>query len=173
MTEHKRRIDVILNEEFLADSQTVDLDELHTRREMVLDVESELSYYRRLLHGRLDLLEFEMERRAGREHRSLIEALPEILGAGESGGGGQHRASLDIPDIPDVGRRPIDHVLDDAFTTRLSSLDESELGDLHAQIGTIESEISIRRRAVQEVDDALRAEVTSRYRSIAESLQAE
>jgi len=47
------------------------------------DLEGELSYYRRLLHGRLDLLNFELRRRSGEETRSLIEALPEILADGD------------------------------------------------------------------------------------------
>ena len=81
-TENRRRIDIINDNAFLADIGEVDLDMLRQRRALADAVETELSFYRRLLHGRMDLLAFEMRRRNGEETRSLIEALPEILGAG-------------------------------------------------------------------------------------------
>ena len=60
MTEQKRRrIDQIQDPAFLADLESVDLDELRQRRRMCGDLDTELSFYRRLLHGRMDLLAFE------------------------------------------------------------------------------------------------------------------
>ncbi|MGH3667653.1 MAG: hypothetical protein ACRDU7_05145 [Acidimicrobiia bacterium] len=76
MSEHRRRIDTVLEPDYLADISGADLDELRRRRETAEDVEAQISYYRRLLHGRVDLLNFELRRRSGQEERSLIEALP-------------------------------------------------------------------------------------------------
>jgi hypothetical protein len=81
-----RRLDQVLAPEFTADIEAFDLDELRRRRNLADEVETELSYYRRLLHGRMDLLAFEQRRRRGEELRSLIEALPEILVGRERGG---------------------------------------------------------------------------------------
>ena len=65
--------------EFSSDLDEVTLDELRRRRHLCDELDSELSYYRRMLHGRMDLLAFEIRRRSGEETRSLIEALDEIL----------------------------------------------------------------------------------------------
>ena len=56
--EHRRRIDRILDDEFLAGFESADLDSIRELRQMTDEVETELSYYRRLLHGRMDLLAF-------------------------------------------------------------------------------------------------------------------
>ncbi|MEX0789347.1 MAG: hypothetical protein WD178_01075, partial [Actinomycetota bacterium] len=75
----RRRIDQIQEPEFLTGLSSLPLKELRSRRDLADTVEIELSYYRRLLHGRMDLLAFEQRRRRGEETRSLIDALPEIL----------------------------------------------------------------------------------------------
>ena len=82
MTDRRRRIDTVLEPEYLEDLGTADLDDLKQRRDTAEDVEAQISYYRRLLHGRMDLLNFELRRRRGDEKRTLIEALPEILASG-------------------------------------------------------------------------------------------
>ena len=79
MTEHRRRIDIVLEPQYLDGLSELELEELRGRRATAEDVESQISYYRRLLHGRMDLLNFELRRRGGEEERSLLEALPEIL----------------------------------------------------------------------------------------------
>jgi hypothetical protein len=47
VTEHRRRIDLVLEPEYLADLSSVGLDELRERREAAEDVETQISYYRR------------------------------------------------------------------------------------------------------------------------------
>jgi hypothetical protein len=56
VSEHRRRIDTVLEPEYLSDIADVGLDELRERRESAEDVETQISYYRRLLHGRMDLI---------------------------------------------------------------------------------------------------------------------
>ena len=63
--EHRRRIDILLDPDYLTDLETVPLAELRDRRRMADEVETELSFYRRLLHGRIDLLAFEAQQGAG------------------------------------------------------------------------------------------------------------
>src|SRR5690606_36494878 len=56
VTEQKRRrIDIALSEGFSTDLGELSLEEVRSRRDMAEEVERELSYYRRLLHGRMDL----------------------------------------------------------------------------------------------------------------------
>lgn len=165
MEQHRRRIDNILSPEFTEDLIDLPLDELRHRRELANDVETELSYYRRLLHGRMDLLNFELSRRRGDETRSLIEALPEILAAGETTGGNLGRVRGEFyPELPDERRRPIDDVLEDDFLTRIADLSDEDLAEIQTTLADTEAEVSKSRRRVQDVFDVLHAQITGRYR---------
>lgn len=168
---HRRRIDIMLEPEFVSELEALDLDELRDRKRMADEVETELSYYRRLLHGRLDLLSFEERRRKGEEQRSLIEALPEVLGAGESGGSGRSRfPTVFAPDLPASRRRQIDQILGDDFLTRLPELSDEEIAQIRATLEEAEHDISTQRKAVQQVVDTLHAELLRRYKQGAADL---
>jgi hypothetical protein len=116
----------------------------------------------------MDLLAFELERRAGRETRSLIEALPDILADGERGGAPQllvpRTLPVDPPDIPEEGRRRIDHVLGDDFLAHLPDISDTDLEEIQGTLTAAERQISDQRRAVYEVLELLTAEVARRYR---------
>ncbi|MDX1691919.1 MAG: aerial mycelium formation protein [Acidimicrobiia bacterium] len=162
----RRRIDIVQDPEYVDDLGSVDIDELRARRRTCADLDTELSYYRRLLHGRMDLIGFEQRRRSGEEERSLLEALPEILAQGATANPGlpTRAVTVELPQLPEVGRRAVDHVLDDDFLTHLPGIPDDELEDLLGQVATVEAEISRQRKAVFEVYDLLQAELTRRYR---------
>lgn len=162
--EHRRRIDRILEEGFLDGLENTDLDSLRDLRKMTDEVETELSYYRRLLHGRMDLLSFEISRRSGEETRSLIEALPEILGSGERTGPLGRVPSVFSPDLPEERHRPVDKVLGDDFLTRMPELDEEELNEIQILLSETEERISDQRRSVQRIFDTIQGEITRRYK---------
>jgi hypothetical protein len=163
--EHRRRIDILLDPDFLVNLGEVGLAALRDRRRMADEVETELSFYRRLLHGRMDLLAFELNRRSGEETRSLIEALPEILGAGERAGGQQQRVPQVLaPDLPEERRRHIDRVLGDDFLSRLPECDTEELDQIQDVLAETEQEVSTSRKAVQHVFDSIQAEIMRRYK---------
>ena len=164
----RRRIDQVLDPEFLADIDEIDMDELRRRRQMAVDVEKELSYYRRLLHGRMDLLRFERRRRTGEESRSLIESLAEILSDPARGDGHDPRRTIldtDLPPMPETGRREVDAVLGDQVLTKLDSVDDDGLSAALEAVQAIEREISDKRHQVQQAADLLSAQIAERYRS--------
>ena len=164
-TENRRRIDIINDNAFLADIGEVDLDTLRQRRALADAVETELSFYRRLLHGRMDLLAFEMRRRNGEETRSLIEALPEILGAGESTSDSIGRVPTNLaPDLPDERRRHIDRVLDDDFLARMPSIGDEELNEIQSLLADTERDVSEKRKEAQYGFDAVQVEIMRRYK---------
>ena len=164
-TENRRRIDIIGDEEFLAELANLDLDEVRERRALSDGVETELSFYRRLLHGRMDLLAFEMRRRSGEETRSLIEALPEILAAGESTSDSTGRVPTNLaPDLPDERRRHIDRVLGDDFLARMPSIADGELSEIQSLLADTEREVSEQRKYVQLAFDTLQTEIMRRYK---------
>ncbi|HEU4917365.1 MAG TPA: aerial mycelium formation protein [Acidimicrobiia bacterium] len=167
MTEHRRRIDTVLEPGYLADLSEADLDDLRRRRELAEDVETQISYYRRLLHGRLDLLNFELRRRNGQEERTLIEALPEILATGMTVGAEPNLRHIEtMPPIPPTtGRRLIDKIMDDGILTQLPELTDEELAEAVDRLEEVEKELSVQRRQLHTVIDALQDEIIARYRS--------
>jgi len=167
MTQHRRRIDQAMDTEFTSALEDVPLDDLRQRRAMLDDLDTELSYYRRILHGRLDLLDFELRRRSGAENRSILEALPEILADSPSGKTTNpldKELSLDLPDLAGAGRREIDQALDDNFLARLPVLEDKDLTRIRDSLTTTESIVSDQRKAVYDAHDLITAELTRRYR---------
>jgi len=166
--EQRRRIDQVRDEAFTADLSAVTLDELRTRRAILDDLDTELSFYRRVLHGRMDLLSFELRRRSGEETRSLIEALPEILADAETmptgSDGAPRELEIAAPEFAGEGRRTIDQVLGDDFLAHLPTLDDSELERIQALLTEAEHDISSQRREVFEAYEVVTGELTRRYR---------
>ncbi len=163
----QRRIDTVLEPEYLADLGQIDLDELRSRRDTAEDVESQISYYRRLLHGRMDLLNFELRRRSGEEERSLLDALPEILASGMVLGGEPNLRHIEtMPPLPaTTGRRLIDRIMDDGILTQLPELTDAEVNEALERLGEVEGELSAQRKQLHVVIDALQNEIVARYRS--------
>jgi hypothetical protein len=167
VTEQRRRIDIVLDPEYLSDLAEASLEDLRGRRETAEDVETQISYYRRLLHGRLDLLDFERRRRSGEEQRTLIEALPEILATGMTSGAEPTLRHIEtMPPLPSTtGRRLIDKIMDDGILTQLPDLSDDELSEAIDRLEEVEQELSAQRRQLHAVIDSLQEEIIARYRS--------
>ena len=162
----RRRTDLAQSPEFTSGLEGLSLEELRSRRRTCADLDLELSYHRRLLQGRLDLIAFEVRRRAGEEQRSLLEALPEVLAGWAAGEAGlpERRVPVAIPDLAMQGRREVDQALADDFLARLPEMDDSELSAVQQRLAETEAEVSRQRRAVFEASDRLQAELVRRYR---------
>lgn len=162
----RRRIDQVQAPEFTSGLEDLSLEDLRVRRRVCADLDVELSYYRRLLQGRLDLLTFEVRRRAGEEQRSLLEALPEVLASWAAGEPGlpERRVAVDLPDLPAHGRRAVDQALEDDFLARLPEMSDEELAGVQHRLAEAEAEVSRQRRAVFEASDLIQAELVRRYR---------
>lgn len=167
MNDKRRRIDIVLEPEYLDNLSRLDLEELRQRRHTAEDVESQISYYRRLLHGRMDLLNFELRRRGGEEERTLLEALPEILASGMVFGGEPNLKHIEtMPPIPSkTGRRLIDKIMDDGVLTQLPDLSDDEVREAIDRLYEVETEMSNQRKQLHSVIDTLQNEIVERYRS--------
>jgi hypothetical protein len=167
VNDKRRRIDIVLEPEYLEGLGDVDLDEVRRRRDTAEDVEAQISYYRRLLHGRMDLLDFEMRRRNGKEERSILEALPEILAQGMVLGSEPNLKHIEtMPPIPSMtGRRLIDKIMDDGVLASLPELTDDEIGEAIERLREVEAQLSGQRRLLHQVIDTLQDEIVSRYRS--------
>src|SRR5436309_425067 len=107
----KRRIDRVLAEDFLERLHEVSLEELRTMRADAEQEETDLSYIRRLLQGRLDIMRAEQKRReGGPDAPSLIDLLPGILAddAGSRAPHGLGRHATVEPSRADMHRRHVE-----------------------------------------------------------------
>lgn len=164
MAQGNRRIDRVLAPEFVADLKQVPLDELRQRRHEAEQEETDLSYLRRLLQGRLDILRAELARRDGQE-TDLVQALPRILADDTSGGPrglGRHIAVE--PSRADAHRRHVEAIIADVDLSDPSSHDDASLRRVLDTLEAEEHKVSQSRREVQRVMDELTGEVTRRYR---------
>lgn len=163
MTRGNRRSDRILDPSYLDGIGGLDDDRVRAMREECEEEESVLSYERRLLHARLDILRAELERRAtGGSAKSLIDRLPEILTGGETP---THRGSfpkLDAPPVFEPPRRRIEKLVTDDTLLRLPELPEAEVRAILATLEGIEGEVSESRRSIMNVLDRLTEELGRR-----------
>ena len=163
----RRRIDMVLEPEYLKDIASIDLEVLRERRITAEDVEAQISYYRRLLHGRMDLINFELSRRSGEEERTLIEALPEILASEMVFGTEPNLRYIEtMPPLPTItGRRLIDKIMDDGVLTELPELSDDDIREAIDRLGEVENQLSAQRKRLHIVIDALQGEIVARYRT--------
>jgi hypothetical protein len=161
-----RRIDRILADDYLNGLAERSLDDVRAMRHDAEQEETDLSYLRRLLQGRLDILRAELERRAGRgPGGSLLEALPGILAEDSSDGPhGLGRHVTMEPSRVDSHRRYVEALVADTDLSDPGRHDEETLNRLVDVLEREEADVSGKRRAVQAVMDACTAELGRRYR---------
>jgi hypothetical protein len=140
------------------------LDDLRrVRHELQLDDDA-ISYARRIAQARLDLVAAETERRtSGSAAPVSNDELRAVLSNQLTGGPARPpRPAEDLSDHPLAVE--LDEICSRHGFARLPTLDPGELAALTDAIGTFESQVSARRRALFERLDALSAELVRRYR---------
>ncbi|MEU0989020.1 hypothetical protein [Streptomyces sp. NPDC005953] len=145
------------------------LTELRTLRRDSQRDEADLSYVRRLLQGRIDILRAELARRSAPDtpidpEAAVVDRLSEILTDTPS----RHRTSarhvtLSTPHTEEYRRLAADMLAD----VELSDLDARTGDELRAGLGRLsryEQQVSHRRQALQRTADECSAEIARRYR---------
>jgi hypothetical protein len=162
----RRRIDRVLAPDYVRDLAQLDLAEVRTRRDDAAQEETDLSYLRRLLHARIDIVRAEQKRRREGGSSSVVERLVEILSdnvVGPASGSGRHQPLE--PSRAEAHRRHVEALVSDADLSDVSSLPDERL-DLALRTYSAEEEsVSQRRREVQKVVDALNDEIGARYKA--------
>ncbi len=167
MTQPQRRIiERITQGGYLDGLSQMPMGQLRTMKEECRQGEAEISFERRLAQARIDILEAELDRRAGAGGTDLVARLPEIL-AGEQGPSGQplptRAPDFSIPRNVDVPRRRIDEIIGEHTLARLSSIEVEEARSILASLAAFEQTLSARRKAIHEVMDQIQAEIVRRY----------
>jgi hypothetical protein len=161
-----RRIDRVLATDFLDRLKEVSLEEIREMRSEAEQEETDLSYLRRLLQGRMDILRAEVDRRSGKDGGSLIDRLPGILAddmnPGSPHGSGRHAVAE--PSRADMHRRHVEALVADVDLSNPGAHDDESLRRVLGVLEREEADVSTNRRAVQHVMDKLTEEITRRYR---------
>ncbi|MFF1500658.1 ABC transporter substrate-binding protein [Streptomyces sp. NPDC058316] len=139
------------------------LPELRTLRRDSQRDEADLSYVRRLVQGRIDILRAELARRLDPE-TPVVDRLSEILADSPS----QHRSSarhvtLTTPRSDEYRRLAAETLAE----VELSDLDARTDEELHTAMGRLvryEQQVSRRRHQLQRTADDCSAEIARRYR---------
>ena len=170
----RRPIDRVLAPGFADDVTALDFRELRARRQLAEQEEVDLSYARRLLQGRLDLLRAEQAQRAtardgvdagARTDAEIVRDLAAVLS--DDGPRADHGLGRHLTTDPSrVGehRRAAEQAVDDVAASDPSSLDAEGLAAAVAHLTELERKVSENRHRVQAVMDQLTAEVARRYR---------
>jgi hypothetical protein len=160
-----RRIDRVLAEDYLAGLHEAPLADVRTLRAEAEQEEADLSYVRRLVQGRIDIVKAELARRAGGGDVSLVDSLASVLAdqsRGPARGLGRH-VTVE-PTRVDAHQRYVESLVADVDLSDTTARTDEELKSALDVLAAEEIVVSGKRRRVQEVMDALSAEVTRRYR---------
>jgi hypothetical protein len=163
--EHRRRIDEVLDRGFLDHVEDLPPEILRERLRDARSEEDAISYIRRNLHGRLDLLRAELDhRKGGRGTDRRSGALAAALVDAGSGGRGTH-VGVGLRAAAVAGRRHAERVLAEDHLARLPDLDVAEIEEIVGRLTTTERQLSDQRRRLHEVIDGLEGELARRYKS--------
>ncbi|MCU1617153.1 MAG: uncharacterized protein JWO98_4693 [Frankiales bacterium] len=158
-------VDELLAPGFLEDAQGRPMAEVRQLRRRAEQEEVNLSYTRRLLQGRLDIVRRELQRRAEHDGRSLLDLLPEILsekGRGPAHGLGRHQTVQ--PSAPEEYESWVNSLTPGADLSAITDLPDAKLEKAARALAQAEAGLSERRRGVQQVMDGLAGELGRRYR---------
>ena len=167
MGNHATRLDRVLIAARRPDAEVEVLDVAAIRRERgeALREETELSYLRRVLHGRIDIIDAELRRRATGSAEPLVRSLAAIL-ADEPPANARSPQHMKIVPDPDPGeyRSQMEERIEAAGPAIVLDLSDAQLADARVTLKEYEREVSEYRRIVQAVIDRFAAELTRRYR---------
>lgn len=165
-------LDRLLADEYVAGLTELAMADLRVRKTECGEVESALSYLRRLVQGRLDIVLAELNRRSegseggNGELSDIVESLPKILSEAR---GRNLAGRLPTVDLPDVNHRlltaDLDRIIDIDKMGALAEIDESQLRGVADALVELEKQVSSQRRALHERLDLLQGEVVRRYKS--------
>jgi len=158
-------VDELLDPAFLESAVQRSMTDVRLLRRKAEQEEVNLSYTRRLLQGRLDIVRRELQRRSEHDGRSLVDLLPEILaekGRGPAHGLGRHQTVQ--PHAPEEYESWVNSLTAGIDVTAVSALTDAKLEKAARSLAAAEKDLSERRRGVQNVMDALAGELGRRYR---------
>ena len=162
-------LDRVLSPDYLGDLTARPVEEIRRMRSECQEVEDSLSYLRRLVQGRLEVVSADLRCRAetGRpaDPADLVEELPKILGDRMHAPGLGRPPGRLIPPDDDRITVELDAVLDAEALASLADRSDDEVRELAERLTELEHRVSSDRKALHERLDALQAEIARRYKA--------
>ena len=164
-------LDVVNDPSFLTDLQSRAMDDLRAVRSRLQSLENSLSYVRRLIQGRVDIVGGELQRRreggADGSTSELIGRLPDILAEARGGQGpGSVRPPLSLQPDAEVTAK-LEAMLEEVIAldelNHVVEMQESALTGSLTGLNELEDKVSDQRRTLHGLIDSVQAEVTRRY----------
>lgn len=164
------QLDRILSADYLGDLEQRAMADVRTMRAECQEVETGLSYLRRMVQGRLDIVGVELQRRRDggdpADLSELVGRLPEILADRTRAPGLGRLPQLMAPgEIDPALEAELDEITASHDIETISQVDDDELTGIRQRLEQLEHDVSARRRELFDRIDALQAEITRRYRT--------
>ena len=166
------RLDSVLADDYVEGIEELSIDDVRARRTECQEVEVGLSFARRIVQGRLDIIHAELERRSAGEGRSdagdLVQRLKEgeMLGEHERPPGFGRLPTLLAPgETSEEFLAETDLAAHHEALGQLPDLADDDVRSLADELVRIERSLSDRRRKVFDRIDAFQAEIVRRYKS--------
>jgi len=165
MTDAHDRSARVLDPSYLDDVESSTLDDLRVKHAECVELETEVSYVRRLTQARIDILEAEIERRAnGGSIEDLIQHLPQILAdPGPRGNPASSHLPLQLAPEQDSEWAP-DLARFDGLLANLPTLTPDQLQEAIAGLRLLERDVSDQRRELFAVIDRIDASLATQRR---------
>lgn len=160
-----------LSPDYLVGLEHLSLSGLRAKRDACAELETELSYLRRLAQARIDLILAESERRhlglADPSPEDLVELLPQILSEHSRGAGAGRLPTFFAPaqGMQQQLAARVEQLLPSDQLGSLPALSTTELGERLEALSNLERDVSADRRALHDIQDRLQEELVRRYRT--------
>jgi hypothetical protein len=159
-------VDRVLRDEYVGDLAGRPIEDIRTMRDETKTVEDTVSYRRRMIQGRLDIVAADLRRRAEGgsplDVGALVEQLPDILSDKVHGSGTGRLPTGLIPPDDDV-TADLDEVAGPDTLGHLADLSDEDVAGLARTLGELERQVSDARKGLFGRIDALNAELARRY----------
>jgi hypothetical protein len=155
----------VVDPAYLAGLQERTDEELRSMHGECIELETEVSYVRRLTQARIDILDAERSRRAtGGTVEDLINELPRILAdSGPRAGAATSRLPLKLaPDEETEWATELEQ--SEGLLANLPSLGDADLVDAVDRLRSLEHDVSAERRALFSVIDRIDLELAERLK---------
>lgn len=162
-------LDRILADDYLADLAARPFDELRALRSECQTVETQLSYLRRMVQGRHDIVAGEIDRRGHGGDRydvaDLVDRLPSILADRiHAPGPGRLPAPMEPGELSGVLADELAEITSRVPIESPGDADDEALAGAEVDLRELERKVSDLRRQLFDRIDALQEEITHRYR---------
>lgn len=160
----RRRLDRIMEPDFLTGLADLSLDEVRERRQEAMREEADLSYVRRMLQGRIEIVEQEVDLTGSESDAELVAKLTRALSPHTTAPNASSRHLVAEPDRLAERRRYVERLIADVGLSDPASLTPEAARRALDMLREQEQLVSRTRGQVHAIIDTLTAELARRYR---------